>query len=400
MLLVSVKMSTISEIKTLIKAITTLSNSLPQSVQQGTKEDKIWSVMHTEEWETAHKTFNRHFDAMFGEDCWDASGCLQYVHKRRLGLGCVCSYLSGIDWADNFSLDIVEIKLQWLIRELKHFQYVFTHFQPFCLMADMHLAVLMLIQLSKHDRHATLCRPQSWLMQTMPHSPNSLSNAKQWPAQTAYVLVLFTFQIKFWIAPTAAKKWCITLGATSTLQRKRTITSDEDTSGEDEVDDDQRSTTGALIGPPTGPSSKNTLYDASYGHSHHSHFRKHTPNTHGHLQTSIFDSEHFSATSNVSEVFHNTPNACGRSHPTPPTFGHISRIFPTRIHSSSNILDTCLQHSAQVPKEQGVSRYFVIYYNKGQFDLDILSSYYIIIFWSHSSSHIVSYFLFDVDMFS
>ena len=136
MLLVSVKMSTISEIKTLVKAITTLSNSLPQSVQQGMKEDKIWSVMNTEEWEMAHETFNRCFDAMFGEDCWGASGCLQYVHKGRLGLGCVCSYLSKIDWADNVLLDIIEIKLQRLIRRLKHFQYIFTHFQPFRLIAD------------------------------------------------------------------------------------------------------------------------------------------------------------------------------------------------------------------------------------------------------------------------
>ena len=68
MLQVSGKMSTISEIKALIKAVTALSDGLPQSVQKGTKEDKIWSVMNTEEHETAHKTFNRHFDAMFRED--------------------------------------------------------------------------------------------------------------------------------------------------------------------------------------------------------------------------------------------------------------------------------------------------------------------------------------------
>ena len=105
-------MTTISEIKTLIKAITTLSNSLPQSVQQGTKEDKIWSIMNTEECETAHETFNRRFDAMFGEDCRDDAGCLLYICKGKLGLGRVCSYLSKIDWADDFPLDIVEIKLQ------------------------------------------------------------------------------------------------------------------------------------------------------------------------------------------------------------------------------------------------------------------------------------------------
>src|ERR1700679_3315210 len=129
-------MTTISEIKTLIKSITTLSNSLPHSVQQGTMEDKIWSVMNTEECETAHETFNKHFDAMFGEDCRDDTGRLKYVRRGKLGLGRICSYLSKIDWADNFPLDIVEIKLQRLITELRHLQYVFTHFQLFCFVAD------------------------------------------------------------------------------------------------------------------------------------------------------------------------------------------------------------------------------------------------------------------------
>ena len=36
----------------------------------------------------------------------------------------VTSYLSKIDWAHSFPLDIVEIKLWWLLTELKHLQYV------------------------------------------------------------------------------------------------------------------------------------------------------------------------------------------------------------------------------------------------------------------------------------
>ena len=104
-------MSTVSEIKALVKVITTLSNGLPQSIPLGTKEDKIWTAMHTEEGETAHKTFNRHFDAVFGEDCWDAAGHLQYLRKGKLGLVNVCAYLSNIDCMEGFPLDIVEIKL-------------------------------------------------------------------------------------------------------------------------------------------------------------------------------------------------------------------------------------------------------------------------------------------------
>ena len=100
------------------------------------------------------------------------------VCKGRLGLGHVCSYLSKIDWADNFPLDIVEIKLQGLIRELKHFQYVFTHFQPFRLVADMHLAVLMPIQLTlvgrlfPHRPLRFISSPISWTI--MLHFPFKL----------------------------------------------------------------------------------------------------------------------------------------------------------------------------------------------------------------------------------
>ena len=117
-------MFTVSEIKALIKVITTLSNSLPQSIPLGTKEDKIWTAMHTEESKTAHETFNRHFDAVFREDCRDAASHLQYLHKGKLGLGNICTYLSKIDWAEGFPLDIVEIKLQRLIVELQYHQYV------------------------------------------------------------------------------------------------------------------------------------------------------------------------------------------------------------------------------------------------------------------------------------
>jgi hypothetical protein len=55
--------STIAAIKLLVKEIATLSNSLSDSVPKGTKDDKIWSVMDSEERENAHETFNRRFNA-------------------------------------------------------------------------------------------------------------------------------------------------------------------------------------------------------------------------------------------------------------------------------------------------------------------------------------------------
>src|ERR1700755_1139316 len=107
-----------SGIKALVRDITTLLNALPQSIQQGTKDNKIWSMMNAGEHDTAHETFNRRFDALFGEDCRDASGHLLHVRRGKLGLGLVTSYLSKIDWVHGFPLDIIEIKLRHLLKEL------------------------------------------------------------------------------------------------------------------------------------------------------------------------------------------------------------------------------------------------------------------------------------------
>jgi hypothetical protein len=114
------KMPTIAGIKLLVKDITMLSNVLPQSIPQGTKGDKIWNVMKLGDRDLAHETFNMRFDAMFGEDCWDSGGHLQHISRGKYGIGCVCSYLAKIDWSDNFPLDLVEIKLQRLVTELRH----------------------------------------------------------------------------------------------------------------------------------------------------------------------------------------------------------------------------------------------------------------------------------------
>jgi hypothetical protein len=121
-------------IKDLVKNITSLSNVLPPSIQQGTKDDKIWCVMNAGERDTAHETFNRRFDAMFGEDCRDSDGRLLHIRRGKLGMALVASYLSKIDWAHDFPLDIVEIKLQRLLTELKHLQYVASLLFNSCLM--------------------------------------------------------------------------------------------------------------------------------------------------------------------------------------------------------------------------------------------------------------------------
>jgi hypothetical protein len=114
----------LATIRQLIKDISTFSNSLLESVLKGSKDDKIWTVMNTEERDTPHETLNRQFDVLFAEDCRDSDGCLHLVHRGKLGMGLVVLYLSKINWTIVFPLDLVELKLQCLITELKVLQYV------------------------------------------------------------------------------------------------------------------------------------------------------------------------------------------------------------------------------------------------------------------------------------
>jgi hypothetical protein len=118
-------MSTIAAIRLAVKEIGALSTSLADSVPKGSKDDKLWLVMNSAEGETPHETFNRRFDALFAEDCRDSSGRLHHVRQGKLGMGLVVTYLSKLNWA-NFPLDLVDLKLQRLITELKLLQYVLT----------------------------------------------------------------------------------------------------------------------------------------------------------------------------------------------------------------------------------------------------------------------------------
>jgi hypothetical protein len=117
--------TTLITIKSLVKEIGTLSLSLSDSVPKGSKDDKLWSVMNNKDSELAnpHETFNRRFDALFAEDCRDSSGRLHHLRQGKFGMGLVVTYLSKMDWT-SFPLDLVDIKLQRLVAELKFLQYV------------------------------------------------------------------------------------------------------------------------------------------------------------------------------------------------------------------------------------------------------------------------------------
>ena len=75
-----------------MKSIVALSNSLPKYVPHGTTKDKIWAVMHNQEGET----FNKRFDALFGEDFRDSDGCLHHIRQGKYGMGLICAYLNQI----------------------------------------------------------------------------------------------------------------------------------------------------------------------------------------------------------------------------------------------------------------------------------------------------------------
>src|SRR5258708_19110569 len=118
------QMPTSVTIKPLLKDISALSSTLSDAVPKGSKDNKIWSVFNTKERDIPHETFNHRFDALFGVDCRDSRGRLLHVRQGKLGIGLVISYLSKIDWAAGFPLDLVELKLQRLVTELKVLQCV------------------------------------------------------------------------------------------------------------------------------------------------------------------------------------------------------------------------------------------------------------------------------------
>jgi hypothetical protein len=80
--------------------------------------------MNSEEHDTPHETFNQQFDTPFAEDCCDSNGHLHLAHQGKLGMGLVVLYLSKINWKIAFPLDLVELKLQCLVTELKVLQYI------------------------------------------------------------------------------------------------------------------------------------------------------------------------------------------------------------------------------------------------------------------------------------
>ena len=121
------RMPTIADIHQLVKNIMQLANALPPSIPKVTTKDKIQQVIHGPEGETPFKTFNKWYDALFGEDCHDSAGHLHHICQGRSGMGIICAYLKKLDWVQGFPLDLVNIKLQQLNKELLSIMYVISY---------------------------------------------------------------------------------------------------------------------------------------------------------------------------------------------------------------------------------------------------------------------------------
>lgn len=122
--------SSSSDLLGLVNTIGKLVKQLPSSVLEATRQDKIYRVMTgpIPKGETQHETFNRRFDALFGEDCRDPNGRLRHVMRGRAGMMLVSSYLTRIVDNDDIKKQaaIVALKLERLKAELEHLWHVKT----------------------------------------------------------------------------------------------------------------------------------------------------------------------------------------------------------------------------------------------------------------------------------
>ncbi|TFY61097.1 hypothetical protein EVJ58_g4726 [Rhodofomes roseus] len=108
----------------LVNTISTLIKRLPPTIPEGTREDKIFKVMTgpIPKGEPHHETFNRRFDALFGEDCRDHNGRLQHIRRGRAGMMLVTTYLTRIIDKDDVKKQaaIVAMKLERIKSELEY----------------------------------------------------------------------------------------------------------------------------------------------------------------------------------------------------------------------------------------------------------------------------------------
>lgn len=115
---------TVESLKSCISEIVALSKELPLTISHGSKRCKIYEVLempaHNDEW----MTFNKRFDALFGEDCRDGEGRLTHIRRGEYGMDKVNKYLASVNLS-SVPPDLAAIKLDRLKAELQLLSYVF-----------------------------------------------------------------------------------------------------------------------------------------------------------------------------------------------------------------------------------------------------------------------------------
>ena len=182
-------MLTVTEITSTVANISILASGLLSSMPNGFKEDKIWAVINSDDGKTPHETFNKWFDAMFDEDCYDLHGHLHHIHHGKLGMGLVCSYLTRLNWTD-FPLDLVKLKLQCLLVELKQLQCVSNSFLSLYTNEPIRHPTLM-DSLCSLNQRMPQTQHQNSRMQTILRRQTSHSNARQLKNITSIRFPLF-----------------------------------------------------------------------------------------------------------------------------------------------------------------------------------------------------------------
>lgn len=111
----------------LVKAITSLSTKLPESVPVAEDDDAIYTVMTSENRANVWETFNSRFDALFAEHL-RVDGHFPAVRRGRRGMMSVCGYLNRIVGEDGLkpNIALVVLKLERLKIELEERWYAHT----------------------------------------------------------------------------------------------------------------------------------------------------------------------------------------------------------------------------------------------------------------------------------
>jgi hypothetical protein len=115
----------VAAIVLLIDQIESLCRSLPKSIPNGTKDDRIYYVLNKVQGldtgaAAKSSTFICRMDLLFGSDTRDDDGRLTNFRRGPWGISYVLQYFRRIDWqSDGISLSAATLKLTQVLEEMQ-----------------------------------------------------------------------------------------------------------------------------------------------------------------------------------------------------------------------------------------------------------------------------------------